>query len=106
MGDVLGVDGERQSRTRPQKRAGEKSETRADQFKSDDDVVALTALRDRLAEILACGDVHERDLKAVSVEYRAVRAELKAAVERAEAKGLGRRGPLAVVGGRSFDGDI
>lgn len=103
MGDVTDIEKAR-TRTKPQKNAGATTLTTAEQFTSDDEVVALTALRNKLGEMLARADIHERDAKSVSMEYRAVRIELKEAKDRAAASGLGRR--LTAVGDRAFDGDI
>jgi len=108
MDEPIDLAGERQRRgkTKPQKNAGASSSVSAEAFKSDDDVVALTALRDRLAEMLARPDIHERDFAAINKDYRKVIVELKEARDRAEAAKIGRRGGLKAAGGRSFDGDI
>lgn len=96
----------RRTRTKPQKNAGATSAVKADDFKSDNEVVALTAVRDRLAEMMAREDIHERDFAAINKDYRKVIVELKEARERADAGQLGKRPGLRSVGGRSFDGDI
>lgn len=89
---------------RSRKRAGASTDVTADEFYSDDEVTNLEALKRRLSQMLARGDVSERDFKALSVEYRTVIVELKEARDRADSVKLGRR--LKSAGGRSFDGDI
>lgn len=91
---------------RPRKRAGTTTTVMAEDFNSDDEVRNLVALKTRLSQMLARGDISERDFKAISVEYRVVMVELKEARDRAEAAKLGQRRGLKSVGGRSFDGDI
>ena len=106
MGDVSSMVGVRTSRTKPQKRSGDSTSVKPEDFASDDDVVALTALRNKLAEMLAKPDIHERDVKSVSLEYRAVRAALQEAKDLVKSHELGKRGGLKAVGSRSLDGDI
>jgi hypothetical protein len=106
MGDVSSMVGARTSKTQPQKNAGASTTTTVSDFQSDDDVVALTALRDRAAEMLAKPDILERDFKSVSLEYRAVRAALQEAKDLVKSHELGKRGGLKAVGSRSLDGDI
>lgn len=91
---------------RPRKRAGETTAVTAEDFNSDDEVLNLESLKLRLSQMLVRPDISERDFKAISVEYRTVIVELKAARDRAAATGLGKRAGLHAVGGRSFDGDI
>jgi hypothetical protein len=91
---------------RPRKNADASTSVSSAQFMSDDEVENLSALKVRLSEMLARPDISESDFKAISIEYRAVRVELKEAQDRAAARGLGKRAELKVVGGQSFDGDI
>lgn len=106
MGDVSDITEGRASKTKPQKNAGDSSAVSVDDLTSDDDVVALTALRTKLAEMLAKADIHERDAKSVSLEFRAVRIALQEAKDLAASAKIGQGGGLRAVGGRSFDGDI
>lgn len=106
MGDVTDIADARKSATKPQKRKGGETAVTAEQLLSNDEVTELQALKRKLAEALARPDIHERDLKAVSVEYRAVRLELQEALARKEAAALGKRDGGASSGPRTFDGDI
>jgi len=85
----------------PRKHADATTTTSVDAFKSDDEVVALTAVRDRLAEMLARPDVLERDMAALNKDYRKVIVELKEARLRADSAELGTRRGLKAV--RGFD---
>lgn len=105
--DVTDLDEVRRGKTKPQKNAGAATSVSLDDLLSDDDVVRLTALKTRAAEMLAKPDIHERDLKSVSLEFRAICAELAEAKANQVADGLGKRGGLtAVAGGRSINDDI
>lgn len=105
MGDVSPLDSARRGKTKPQQHAGATSEVSKDDLLSGDEVKELTALKTKLAEALARPDIHERDLKAVSVEYRAVRLDLKEAIARANAKKLGQRDGSSTAE-RGMDDDI
>lgn len=91
----------------PRKRANATTNVSADDFNDDDEVTNLKAVKLRLAEMLSRPDLLERDLSALSKDYRKVIVELKEAQLRADAAKLGTgpsRGLRAV--SRSFDGDI
>ena len=106
MGELSFLDGAPgRNVTKPQKRSGGDPVITVDDLLTGDDVQELTALKRKLAEALARTDIHERDLKAVSVEYRAVREELKAAKLEAESRGLGK-GKGSGAGPRGLDDDI
>ncbi len=93
------------TRTKPQKNAGTTTGASAADFMSANEVRNLKALKKRLSEMLARPDIHERDFKAISVEYRAVMVELKDAEDRAKAARLGKRA-VGAKGAASLDGDI
>jgi hypothetical protein len=76
---------------RPRKRATATTTATADDFRSSDEVTNLTALKNRLAEMLARPDIHERDFSAITKDYMRVIVELDAATARANATTLGRR---------------
>lgn len=93
---------------RPRKRRAATTEVTIEDFESDDEVRNLTAIKKRLAEMLARPDLHERDLTALSRDYRKVIVELQEAQLRAEAKKIGTSGRpgLRAVDLHRFDGDI